>query len=165
MDLEQLYQEVYPKLYAFFYARTSSREASEDLTQEVFCEAIRGAEAFRGQASVRTWLFAIARRKLSRYYRSKRYGSGLKHRLAREHRDRRGAGIEEQVVRSEGERMLLERINGLREPEKEIVLLRIYGELSFREIGALVGISENHARVVFHRIKIRLQREMGENDG
>lgn len=42
MELEQLYRDIYPKMYAFFYANTSSREAAEDLTQDVFFDALRG---------------------------------------------------------------------------------------------------------------------------
>lgn len=42
----------------------------------------------------------------------------------------------------------------------EIILLRIYGDLSFKEIGELTGKSENYTRVAFHRLKNKLQKEM-----
>ncbi len=68
-------------------------------------------------------------------------------------------------MNSETQRLLLEQINKLDELAREIVLLRIYGELSFREIGAFAGISENHARVIFHRAKKHLHEEMGNTHG
>lgn len=165
MELERVYHDVYPKLFAFFFARTSSREVSDDLTQEVFYEAIKGAGKFRGQSSVRTWLFGIAKNKLNRYYRSKRSASDLEQALVWGQQERHDGGPEDQAIQNETQRMLTERIHRLDEPAKEVVLLRIYGELSFKEIGELVGISENHARVIFHRTKIQLQREMGEKNG
>lgn len=165
MELERTYDDVYPKLFAFFFAKTSSRELSEDLTQEVYYEAVKSAGTFRGQSSIRTWLFGIAKNKLYRYYRSRRFASELDETLVREQRLRQDDGPEEQVIQNEIQRMLNERINRLDDPAREIVLLRVYGELSFKEIGELVGISENHARVIFHRTKIQLQREMGEDYG
>nr|WP_271753604.1 hypothetical protein [Bacillus paralicheniformis] len=47
-----------------------------------------------------------------------------------------------------------------------MVTLRIYGELSFKEIGMLTGKTENYARVGFHRAKLKLQQEMeGYDEG
>ena len=50
----------------------------------------------------------------------------------------------------------------MEDTEREIVLLRIYGELSFADIGTLIGKSENYARVTFHRLKLRIQKSMEE---
>lgn len=163
MELEQLYRDVYPKMYAFFYANTSSREAAEDLTQDVFFDALRGARTFAGKSSAATWLFGIARNKLSRYYRSKRYKTQLADKLANDTRHSCEAGPEEQVVRNELQRKLTILINKLDEQQREIMLLRIYGELSFKEIGELTGISENNARVIYHRVKLQLHKEMGKD--
>lgn len=162
MELEQLYREIYPKMVGFFYANTSSREAAEDLTQDVFYDALRGAHTFAGRSSATTWLFGIARNKLTRYYRSKRYKSQLADKLADDARQTSEAGPEEQLVQSEMQKHLLDALNRLDGQQREIMLFRIYGELSFREIGELVGISENHARVIFHRVKLQLHKEMGE---
>ena len=168
MELEQLYRDTYPKLYAFFYAKTSSREAAEDLTQEVFYEAVKGVVSFAGHSSVRTWLFGIAKNKLSRHYRSNRYKANLEKRLAQTFKHQSAAGPEDHMLKNETQRLLLEQINRMDEPAREIVLLRVYGELSFKEIGTLAGISENHARVIFHRAKMQLLKEvteMGKTDG
>ncbi len=162
MELEQLYREIYPKLVAYFYANTSSREAAEDLAQDVFYAALRGARSFAGRSSVATWLFGMARNKLNRYYRSKRYKARLADKLANSAAPVRETGPEEEVVRNELQRRLLDAIRRLEEPQRDIVLLRLYGELSFREIGELAGISEQHARVIFYRAKLKLLKELGE---
>lgn len=53
-------------------------------------------------------------------------------------------------------------LSKLREEDRELVLLRTYAELSFAEIGEMLGKSENYARVTFHRLKRKLQTEMEE---
>lgn len=163
MELEHLYREIYPKMYAFFYANTSSREAAEDLTQDVFYDALRGTHTFAGRSSAATWLFGIARNKLRRFYRSRHYKSRLTDKLVEEVQHVIESGPEDQVVQSEMENRLLALIKQLDDLPREIIMLRAYGELSFREIGELVGITENHARVIFHRVKLQLHKEMREN--
>ena len=54
---------------------------------------------------------------------------------------------------------LYRRIHGLPEPMREVVYLRITGELSFAAIGEILGKSENWARVTFYRAKLILQKE------
>jgi len=59
----------------------------------------------------------------------------------------------------------MESINNLDDNVKEIVLLRIYGELSFSDIGNIINKSENYARVNFHRAKLKIQKELEEYHG
>lgn len=165
MDFEQIYRETYPKLVRFFYARTLSRESAEDLTHEVFYAAVKGANSFSGQSTINTWLFGIAKNKLSRYYRFKRSKTNLIARLAEKHHPQSEATPEELAIINDDHRRLLERIEQLDEQHKEIVTLRVYGELSFKEIGALIGQTDNYARVTFHRIKMQLLKEMGDQHG
>ena len=51
-------------------------------------------------------------------------------------------------------------IHGLSEQEREVVLYRITGELSFREIGEILEKSENWARTTFYRAKLKLRKEL-----
>ncbi|MFK4998854.1 RNA polymerase sigma factor [Bacillus sp. N9] len=67
---------------------------------------------------------------------------------------------EEIYLSKESESYFFKRLHKLDDLSKEIVTLRIYGELSFKEIGELVKKSENYARVTFHRAKLKLQKEM-----
>ena len=54
-------------------------------------------------------------------------------------------------------------LHALPEPYKEVFMLRVYGELSFRRIGALFGKTENWACVVFHRAKTKLSTKLEES--
>lgn len=156
--LAKIYRELQPKLYAFFYIKTSHSAIAEDLTQDVFYEATKSIHTYRGEASLSTWLFHIANNLLKKYYRSKRYEKSLLEQL--EHTPTPPMFTTEQLIELREEtRQLLTKIEQLEPPFKDIVLLRIVGELSFKEIGELLDQSENYVRVNFHRQKIKLQRK------
>ena len=64
------------------------------------------------------------------------------------------------VIGMECTQKLYQAIHLLPELEKEVVLYRMTGELSFRQIGEILGKSENWSRTVFYRAKQKLRREM-----
>lgn len=160
-ELEALYKQIQPKIYAFFFVKTSSSTVAEDLTHDVFYEACKGIESFQGKSTMNTWLFSIAKNTLRNYYRSKKYQRKLTTMLKDEVNTNRTP--EEVIIINEETHNLIRQIQALDDLQKEIVILRIYGELSFREIGELIHKSENYARVTFHRIKLKLQREAEGN--
>ena len=59
---------------------------------------------------------------------------------------------------------LLKKIHLLEDPYKEVLYLRVFGELSFKEIGEVLGKNENWARVTFYRGKEKLGREIKSNE-
>ena len=52
------------------------------------------------------------------------------------------------------------KIHKLDEKSKEVILLRIQGEFSFREIGNIMGKTEEWARITFYRAKIKLKEDL-----
>lgn len=162
-DLETLYKSIQPKVYSFFYIKTLDKELSEDLTQEVFYNAVKGFSTFKGNCTVETWIFSIAKNLLKKQYRKNRYSNELSERLVNE--EAADASAEQVLLEKDKRNKLNEYINKLDELVKEIVILRIYGELSFAEIGELINKTENYARVTFHRTKIKLQKELEGYNG
>lgn len=158
-DLETLYREIQPKIYAFFYLKTSNQAVAEDLTHDVFYEACKGIHTFAGKSTLQTWLYSIAKNILKKYYRSNKYKENLYLKLQKESTDQERS-TEDIFLQDEEARHLIQKIQSLDDLPKEIVILRMYGELSFKEIAQLIGKSENYARVTFHRIKLKLQTEM-----
>ncbi|GAA0488531.1 RNA polymerase sigma factor [Salinibacillus aidingensis] len=163
MELEELYKDIYPNIYAFFYVKTSNRQVAEDLTQEVFFQAMKNAHTFSKESTVQTWLFAIAKNRLKNFYRSKTYQDHLLKKLPREEWDTDTP--EARLIEKEAQNSLIEAIHQLEELPKEIVTLRVYGELSFKEIAALVDKSENYTRIIFHRAKLKIKKELDDNYG
>ena len=68
------------------------------------------------------------------------------------------APLPNEIAESRDEKMqLMHKLHELPETEKEVLLLRATGELSFKEIGELFGKSENWARVTHYRAKQKLR--------
>ena len=67
--------------------------------------------------------------------------------------------MEENIIFQEDKKKLYQRINNLNEQMKSVIYLRIIGDLSFKEIGSILGKTENWARITFYRGKERLKEE------
>ena len=126
--MEEIYQQYARTVYRYLLGLTRDGDLAEELTQETFYQAIRTSERFDGSCQVSTWLCGIARHVLQTHRR--------KH-PAMEDMDEveLPAPSAEQTVLAEAERLsLLKRLHALPEPGREVVYLRLFGNLSFREI-------------------------------
>ena len=171
--LEKLFHNYYKDLYRYLYSLTHDTSLSEDLASDVFLEVVKSIASFRGEADIKTWMFAIARHKWMDYLRKKnrRVEIEVLSELVGEQAGMSGngtmmvviKGIEEHYLEKE----LLERIYALlkEEPERtrNIVNLRLEG-YSFYEIGKSQGISESSARVIYFRAKEKLRQTL-EKEG
>lgn len=144
-------------LYAFAARLTRDADRALDVTQEAFLKAFANLGRYRGESAFRTWLFAIALNAVrSAARRRSRDEVDL---------DRAGAIADANPGpdRSVGDAEEVERVAGFlaRLPPKQraAVALRVYGELSFREIGDVLGCAEGAARVNYHH-GIKKLREM-----
>ena len=133
---------------ARFAASVGARGDVEEIVQDTFVRAFASLESFRGESSLRTWLFTIARRLLLDRRRSER---------------RRGEQVQVQdsdvttefdpldsVVADETERRMREAVERLTPTQKEVFILRVSEGLSYREIADAVGSTEGAARVHYH---------------
>lgn len=152
--LEALYEKEAVNVYKYIYHLCGDRELAEDITQETFLKAAGALKKFRGQCREMTWLCQIARHLLYAEWRKKKNvkAGGL---LSREPADEQDV---EAVILQMMERMeWFQKLQGLDAVTREVVYLRIYCELSFREIGEMLDRTENWARVTFYRGKQKLK--------
>ncbi|PIC65286.1 RNA polymerase subunit sigma-24 [Sporosarcina sp. P13] len=157
-ELEKIYKDIQPKIYAFFLVNTNIQAVAEDLTHDVFYEACKSIRSFQKNSTLQTWLFSIANNLLKKYYRSTKYEKQLQLIVANE-KEIPEKSLEEKMIINEETKSLIKQIQALDDLPKKIVVLRIFGELSYKEIGELVGKTENYVRVTFHRTKLKLQKE------
>lgn len=160
-DMETVYREYAVPVYRFAYTLTGSADAAEELTQDTFCEAVRCLHRYDGSCKLLTWLCQIARHRWYDTLKKQRRRAGVP---ADETIPDPAAGVQQSVERAEEAGRLYRYIHQLPEEEKELVLLRILAQLPFAEIAAILGCSENAARVRYHRARQRLLERM-EQDG
>ncbi len=156
--MDEIYRQYARAVYRYLLSLTCDGDLAEELTQETFFQAIRSSDRFDGSCAVSTWLCAIAKNTLRTYRRKHPQTEELDAQAL-------FAPSAEADAESETGRVeLLKRLHALREPYREVLYLRAFGGLTFREIGEVQGKTENWARVTFYRGKELLRKEV-EDDG
>ena len=157
-EFNELYKEYSNGIYKYLYYLTGNKDDSEELLQETFLQAFRSIEKFRGDCSVSTWLYAIAKNCYYKYLRKKKDHISLDN--IEEIRDSNTPEIELEKLQEISR--VRHAVRSLDEPFKEVVILRSINELSFKDIGYILQKNENWARVTFHRAKAKLGKELKE---
>ena len=159
MDMKKVYEEYYHTVYGFLIGLTGGDDdLAEELTQETFYRAIKNARKFRGECKMSTWLCQIAKYSFYQYVDKKKRHKEVPLEEAMEAVV--GEQLEQSFLQREGKISIYKKIQELGSPMKDVLLLRLSGELSFREIGDILGKSENWARVTFYRGKQIIGREL-----
>jgi RNA polymerase sigma-70 factor (ECF subfamily) len=133
---------------ARFAASVGARQDVEEIVQDTFVRGFASLDSFRGESSLRTWLFTIARRLLLDRRRTER---------------RRGEVLElkdddavtefdalDAVVADETERRMREAVARLTPTQREVFTLRVSEGMSYKEIADAAGTTEGAARVHYH---------------
>lgn len=155
--IEKLYQTYYMDVYSYIMTLIKDASLSEELTQEVFYRAMRSE--FQGKSSERTWLCAIAKNLCTDELR-KRQKEVVYEETAEIADDSPHASLEHSVISKMENLQIHMALHQLEEPYREVFSLRVFGELSFRDIGMVFGKTENWARVTYHRGKLKLQEKL-----
>lgn len=162
--MEELYKEYSKLVYNYLKSLCDNPETAEELTQETFYKAIKTVSKFRGECKVSTWLCQIAKNEWKDHIEKER-----KVKLVSIDED---IYIEKLLVDSSSENELEDRaeiinlykeIHKLDEKTREVFYLRIKGELSFKDIGEILGKTEEWVRITFYRGKIKLKEELGND--
>lgn len=152
---EKLYEAYYMRVFSFAMTLAGDRAQAEEITQETFFRAFSRQSAFRGEADEATWLCAIARN----LFLDEKRRQGKNEPMPEELPDT-GKGVEQSAVDRDSSFRIHMALHALEEPYREVFELRIFGELSFRDISMIFGKTENWARVTYHRARLKLQERM-----
>ena len=164
-SMEEIYRQHAQTVYRYLCSLTGDEDLSEELTQETFAQAVSSIGRFDGSCKVSTWLCAIAKNQLMAYRRRHPLQDSLDE-LAETGASPVGTAPspEEETVAGERRRRLYAAIHESPEPAREVLYLRLLGGLSFREIGDVLGQSENWARVTFYRGKEKLKGTVRDDE-
>ena len=162
MDLERIYREYFTIVYCYILSLSKDESVAEDITQETFFRAMKKLDEFRGDSSVETWLIQIAKR-LYYNYADK---ASRRRKIDYDQPDLRQVQeeTEDGFIRKEYSGRINRILHGLKEPYKEVFMLRVYGELSFKEIGELFMKGDAWARVTYHRARNMIREELENED-
>jgi RNA polymerase sigma-70 factor (ECF subfamily) len=154
-----LIDSIGPVVYGFVFARVGGNEpAAQDLLQETLIEALRSAPTFRGDASLRTWVCAIARRRLARHYEAERRQAVAESGLAL----LGGIAGPPVAVRDEVERRdeIVRSLGRLPAVHRQVLVMKYLDELSVSEIADELGRSPVQIQSLLQRARDGLRRAM-----
>ena len=151
--MNAIYRHHAQTVYKFLLSQTRDPGLAEELTQETFYQAVRSIDRFDGKCKVSVWLCQIAKHLWYQQLRKQKREVPL----SEEGVDVPLPSAEEETLDRAGRLELLRQVHSLPEPCREVVYLRAFGDLSFREIGDVLGKTETWARVTFYRGKEKLR--------
>lgn len=125
-----------------------------DVVQEVFLRSIGGLRAFRFRSAPFSWLYRTTRNVCHEYNRRRR-GEPL---VAEP--DDPSPGVEQQVAQHDAARRLRKLLAGLPERQREVVLLRVFEDLSVRDTARVMGCREGTVKALLHKATSRLRLDL-----
>lgn len=158
-DFETIYREYFRDVELYILAICKDAHLAEELTEQVFFQALRSLPGFRGDCDVRTWLCAMGRNAYLTHLRKSRKSEPLDEIRISDP----GQNMEDRLMDREQAMDIHRHLHELPEPYKEVFSLRVFGQLSFQDIGGLFGRTANWACVTYHRARQKIQNAMEDS--
>lgn len=155
-EFEEVYRTYFREVELYLRAICKDELLAEELTEQVFFQALKALPTFRGDCDIRTWLCAMGRNLYLSHLRRQRPTESIDELQIPDPR----RSIEEQVSDKQQALAIHKVLHDLPEPYKEVFSLRVFGQLSFADIGGLFGKTANWACVTYHRARQKIQKDL-----
>lgn len=161
-DFEEIYSKYQPEVYRFLLRLTSfDKLLAEELAQETFYQAFLSFGRFRGECSMRTWLFQITKNVHAKYLRKEKRQREITARTVSQDSPAPSENLEQQEMLSRLRALIAE----LNEPARTVMHYRLYTDAGYAEIGRILNMRANTAAVIYNRTVAKLRRAMKERYG
>jgi len=149
-------------VFTLTFRFTKNREDAEEVSQDIFVKAYRALADFKGTAKFSTWLYTIVNTTCITFLRKKRLDiRSLDDERTFEVADSQDSGFRaNQVEQKSRQNMVNQAITMLNRDDAEIITLFYKNEQSLEEIGQILGVEVNTAKVRLHRARARLKEKM-----
>ena len=155
--MDEIYSKYSSIIYKYLLGLTKNKELAEELMQETFYSAILHYDKLKNDNDkILNWLCIIAKNKWKDYLKkkSKIKQIPLNENLIEEY------SYENEVELNDEKKRLYEKINKLNPISKNVILMKINTELTFKEIGEILGKNESWAKTIYYRANNKLREEM-----
>ena len=161
-NFEDIYNIYFKRVFAFLFKLCSDYSLAEDLTQETFYQAFSSLKNFKGNSDIFTWLATIAKRCYYKHIKKTKhtleFNGGYIYEICADEEEI--ADTHDEIQRKELSCVINNLLETLPEKQHDVVILRIYADLSFKEIAKALSISESSAKVLFFRAKNAIADEL-----
>lgn len=158
-ELEEIYERYFKDVYLFVYSLSKNQHIAEDITSETFLKVMQSLDSFKGDGDFKVWLFQIAKNTYYSYLRKNKRVVPTEE----FHKEADGLNLEKQILDQDESMRIHKILHHLPETYKEVFTLRMFGELSYKDIGEIFEKTDNWACVTFYRARKQIQEKMGDS--
>src|SRR6056297_1928219 len=162
-SFQSVYENTFPVIVRVAYHITLDVEVAEDICQEAFIRFYHRPVPFPSEDQARYWLIRVAKNLSFNYYKRKKREKSALERYSYEPKAHERNG-EEMLLRSETEKIVHRAVERLPHSLRSVIVLKEYGNLSYREIGKVLHITENNVKVRVHRARNMLGTLLKEEE-
>lgn len=155
-----IYEHYKNNLCNYCYSVVKDKDVAEDIVHDVFLRIWDDIQTLNDPLSFRSWIFTIARHRALNYLRDRKPLDELSEAL----QDNEGSVLDS-LVNQEQSSLMDGMLNQLRPAYRELLLLRIEGNLSYAEISAITGLSQSSVRIHLYRARKALTKIYVELSG
>ena len=152
--MKQIYEKYFETVNKYLFCLTHNSDISEELTQETFYRAVKNINKFKGNSKMSVWLCQIAKNLWYDELKKNKKNKNIEEEIFLIQSENE---VERDVISNDSKLQLYKKLQKLDKNTREVIYLRITGELSFKEIGDILNKTENWARVTFYRGKQKLK--------
>lgn len=157
-NIEEIYKEYSTTVYKYLFCLTQNRDISEELTQETFAIAVEDIKKFRGECKLSVWLCQIAKHLWYKELKKSKKNVNVSFEEVNDN-ILYDESLEEIICEKEEKLKLFKDMQKLDEKSREVMYLRMVGNLSYEEIGEILGKTANWSRVTYYRAKQKIREE------
>lgn len=158
-EFEELWGHTLGKIGAYMFCACGNRADTDDLVQECYLRALRGWGQFDGRGSRQAWLFAIAKRTRTDWFRQKQ-----RERVVADSNDVSEPGDGPKKLNSDRIETVWQAVKKLGDEQSEVVHLRFAAGLSYIEIAGALGIAVGTVRSRLHRALRTIRQQIGATE-
>lgn len=158
--LTLVYEKYHRELYLYIYSLSRNHHIAEDLTQETFLKALLSLPEEHG--NIRAWLYMVARNLFFNYREKVSRNVSLEEEMKRSDEEK---DLLANMIENERKLQLYQALKKLDMKKREILLLQYFGDLSQKEIAAVLHITPENVRVLAYRAKKELKKYMEQQGG
>jgi RNA polymerase sigma-70 factor (ECF subfamily) len=151
-----LYEKYYRPIFVFIYRRTANEELTADLTSHVFLKALINIKKYQFKGvPFSAWLFRIAFNEINMYFRKNNAGRVVSLEQNNIQQIVQEVELEDNTA---AEQKMMIALKQLDADDIQLIELRFFEKHSFAEVGNIIGITENNAKVKVYRILEKLKK-------
>lgn len=165
-EYEEICRMYYNRVYLFLYKLCGSKELTEDLTQETFYQTFLSLHRYKGSSDMFTYIASIAKHMYFKHLKKNKHMNSYSDIGDISEFITDNGALNPQYIFEQTSRRIKVRelIETLPEKYRDIILYRVYAEMTYSQAAAAMNITENSAKVLFFRAKKKLSEELKNGD-